>query len=306
MDQAGLVGLLVGRGDVEKQACLKLSATRFIPVEAWAGLQRHEQEFLRCYAAGVAAHKSVLVGRSAARATGMWVLRKEPELVELAQRGGHPPSKSQWPDGVVYRNVPVPAIDVWEAELAGHLRFTTPSRTAIDIARFHGVRDGVVAMDGLFHGQTPIAQHTARAGLAETMERLAGKNGIGLARRAFELCSEKSESPFETLFRIILAEHGIVVLEQMWIGKRFRVDLLWGTLVIEIDGYIKFEDMPHAEVMKMTRRENWIKEQGYEVLHLFPIEILTDEAECVRRVRAAKARADNRGPVAVPATSRRP
>ena len=161
-------------------------------------------------------------------------------------------------------------------------------------------------MDSLYREQTPIGQETTRAALASTMGRLAGKKGVGLARRAFELSSTVSESAFESLFRVILLEHGIQAKEQMWVGRRYRVDLLWGNLIIEIDGYIKFDDMPHAEVIRMTTRDNWLKEQGYEVLHLFPTEILRDEAGCIRRVFEAKARADARGPVTVPATPYRP
>ena len=55
MDQARLAALLVARGDVERHACVQLSATKFVPAEQWARLKRHEQEFLRCYAAGVSA-----------------------------------------------------------------------------------------------------------------------------------------------------------------------------------------------------------------------------------------------------------
>ena len=103
MDQAKLAALLVARGDAEHQECVQLSATKFVPATKWAGLKRYEQEFLRCYAIGVSAHKAVLIGRSAARALGLGVLIQNPEIVELAQRGGRPPSKSQWPDGVIYR-----------------------------------------------------------------------------------------------------------------------------------------------------------------------------------------------------------
>ncbi|MBA1835630.1 hypothetical protein [Corynebacterium wankanglinii] len=312
MDHAQLVAPLVARGDVDAQECVQLSATKFVPLAHWQGLKRYQQEFLRCYAHGVSAHKAVLMGRSAARVYGMWVVGKDAETVELAQRNGHPPSKSQWPEGVIYRNITVPDIDVREFDAFdpaggdGQLRLTTMPRTAVDIARFHGVRDAVVAIDGLYRDKTPLQIDAVQAALSSTITRLTGKKGVGQARRALELSSAKSESAMESLFRIILAEHGIEVLEQMWVGRHFRVDLLWGNLIIEIDGYIKFEDMPHAEVMKMTRRENWLKEQGYEVLHLFPVEILFQEAECIRRVVEAKARADRRGPVTVPATRYRP
>lgn len=92
----------------------------------------------------------------------------------------------------------------------------------------------------------------------------------------------------------------------MWIGHQTRVDLLWEQLVIEIDGESKYEDVPHQTVMRQLKRENWLKEQGYEVLRLFPAEILRDEQRCIERVVEAKARADARGPVRVPASQDRP
>lgn len=297
-----LVGLMVGRGSVDKRECLKLSATRFIPTDEWNALKRHEKEYLRCYAAGLSALKAVLVARSAARVNEMWVLPHLDEMVELATEHAHTPPKKQWPDGVVYRKMAVPDIDYSGASP----RVTLPARTAVDIARFHGVREGVVAMDSLFYRQTPANRTAVRKKLESVIARLAGKRGIGAAREAFELMSMLSESAYESLCRVILAEHGIDVDVQMWIGRDYRVDLLWGTLVIEIDGYMKYEDKPHEVVMKQLARENWLREQGYEVIRLFPVEILRDEEGCVQRVLELKTRADARGPVSTPPTPYRP
>lgn len=302
VNQAQLLGLLLAQGDVDKQECVKLSATKFIAAAHWRGLKRYEQEFLRCYAMAAAAHRAILVGRSAARLHGIWVIPSRRETVELAQRSGNPPSKSQWPDGITYHRMSIPDSDIsqWRASdpagAPGTLRVTNEERTVVDIARLHGVRDGVVAMDSLFLGQPPINRIETRKRLISVLKRLTGKRGIGDARLAFELSSEHSESAYETLFRVILQSNGIDVQEQMWIGK-FRVDLLWGQLIIEIDGAAKYEDLPHDKVIKQLARENWLREQGYEVIRLFPAEILRDEEKCLRRVIEAKQRADARGPV---------
>lgn len=47
--------------------------------------------------------------------------------------------------------------------------------------------------------------------------------------------------------------------------------------------------------MRQLARENWLKEQGYEVIRLFPADILKDEAACIKRVMGAKLLADARG-----------
>ena len=291
MDREALAAHLLKKGAAQHHNCVKLSATCFVTEAQWHAMRRHEQAFLRCYAAGLAAPRAVLVGRSAARVANMWVLPTDAEEVELALGGGASPSTSQWPKGVTYRRFTVPDMDL--ATFRG-ARLTMPVRTAVDVARLHGVRHGVVAMDGLMHGIPRGNRREVRDALHAVIRRLAGKHGIARAREAFTLSSVVSDSPFESLFRVMLAEHGIVAQEQMWIGD-YRVDLLWDNLIIEIDGHLKYADVPHEVLMRQLARENWLKEQGYEVIRLFPAEILKDETACIKRVMGAKLLADARG-----------
>ncbi|MGV0346023.1 endonuclease domain-containing protein [Corynebacterium coyleae] len=186
------------------------------------------------------------------------------------------------------------------------IQVTSPERTAIDIARFHGVRQGAVAMDWLLSFGTLQEKRRRWETIQAKIARLKGKRGIANARRALELASPWSESPYETLLRVILHENGIEVEMQLWIGPDFRVDLIWGNLVIEIDGLDKFENKPHDAVLSQLKRETWIREQGYEVIRFFTREILRNPEECVRRIREAKARADKRGEPQVAATRQRP
>ncbi|WP_273413572.1 endonuclease domain-containing protein [Corynebacterium appendicis] len=311
MDNLGLRELLVPRGHAHHYACIKLSATKYIRASDWAELKRFEQEYLKCYAVATAAHKAILVGRSAARVAELWVLPLQNEAVELANKTGRPPSTKQWPKGVIYRNMAVARTDYQEflaedGTGGSVLRMTTVERTIVDTARLHGLRHGVVALDSLLKENKAVNAEAQRKSIESTIDRLEGKKGIGRARRALALSSGLSESPYESLFRIILSENGIQVQPQMWIGHQTRVDLLWEQLVIEIDGESKYEDVPHQTVMRQLKRENWLKEQGYEVLRLFPAEILRDEQRCIERVVEAKARADARGPVRVPASQDRP
>lgn len=304
--------MLLGQGAVDQHECVKLSGTKFIAADRWQALKRYEQEFLRCYAVGAAARTGVLVSRSAARLNGLWVVPKRDESVELANRRGHPPSKSKWPAGTVYRHIALPDRDIRTVESfdpagAGSvISLTSPVRTAVDIARIHGVRHGVVAMDSLLEGRPLTNQREVRGMLAATVARLAGKRGIDRARKALALCSGLSESPYESLFRMILFENRIKVQEQMWLGPDFRVDFLWGQLIIEIDGRGKFEDTPHGTVLKQLERENRLKEQGFEFIRHFPREILGDEQGCVHRTIDAKARADARGPALITPSRHRP
>ncbi len=307
-----LAKLVVGQCVAEGERCVQLSAHRFVRADAWEALKPHEREYLRCYAAGASAHRSVLVSRSAARLLDMWTIPDGTEAIELAQPHGNPPSTSDWPDGHQYRHMRVPESDIRgiaridDIGGAREIRVTSPIRTAVDIARFHGVVQGVVAMDSLLQHGT-LEQKRVRWGLINaTIARLKGKRGIANARRALELATPWSESPYETLMRMILHHEGIEVEVQLWIGHDYRVDLVWGNLLIEVDGLAKFEDKPHKAVIEQLKRETWLREQGYEVIRFFTLEIRRRPEECVRRVREAKQRADDRGEPRVPATRLRP
>lgn len=325
MDRDALVGLLVGKASVDKQSCLKLSATRWVRYDDWQRLKAHEQQFLRAYAAGAAAHKAALVGLSAARVGGLWVVASNQHPVELAIPSGRQPSRSQWPAGTIYRQVTIPDAAMTSYDRTFHggeheldpaigalrtkdrVRLTTPERTAIDIARMHTLRDGIVTFDSLFVGKNDDEKHSTARDVEWALGQMAGKKGVRKARAAYEASSQLSESPYESVFRDVLESHGIHAELQMQIGE-YRVDMLWGNLVIEIDGAIKLEDRPTEVVRRQLARENWLREQGYEVIRLSTGEIIDNELLCLRRVVEAKQRADRRGPVAVPAvpsTSRR-
>ena len=305
MDKDALVAHLVGPGRADEQECIKLSATKFIAKTVWNGLKLHECEFLRVYAAGTAAHKAVLIGRSAAMIQSNWTLPIRDAPVTLANPERMPPRKAQWPKGVEYRAMKIPPTDYGVVTPAGEpLRVTTRTRTAVDIARMYGVRHGAVAMDSLFYRQSFAEQDRIRTQLRACIDRLAGKRGIANARQALEWSSTRSESPYESLARVILRERGIVVQEQMWIGRYARPGLLWGQLAIEIDGEGKMEGKEAA--LDQISRENWIRIQRYEVARVPPRDILRDEEGVVRQILELKERSMLLDGPKVIATSYRP
>ena len=311
MDYVKLRNLLLSRGQAHQSDCVKLSATKYIRASDWEQLKRYEQDYLKCYASGTAAHTGLLVGRSAGQFWGLWVLPLKKEFVELAHTSGKPPSTTQWPPGVIYRHMPIASVDYQEFEAvdgtgSSILRVTTLERTIVDIARLHGLRHGVAALDWWLKGDTPINVQVKQKQITTTIARLTGKKGIAVAREALVMSVSLSESPYESLFRIILFENGITAQPQMWIGRHVRVDLLVDQLVIEIDGAMKYEDLTHQTVLKQLKRENWLREQGYEVLRLFPSEILHDEQACVQRVIDAYQRSQSRGPALTSAQPSRP
>ena len=214
MDYVKLRNLLLSRGQAHQSDCVKLSATKYIRASDWEQLKRYEQNYLKCYASGTAAHTGLLVGRSAGQFLGLWILPLKEEFVELAHTSGKPPSSTQWPPGVIYRHIPIASMDYQEFEAvdgtgSSFLRATTVERTIVDIARLHGLRHGVAALDSWLEGEAPMNVQVKQNQIAATIARLTGKKGIAVAREALAKSISLSESPYESLFRIILTEHGI-------------------------------------------------------------------------------------------------
>lgn len=62
-----------------------------VPTATWRQWVRHKQQFAKVVAAGWSTHRAVLIGKSAARLWGMWVISREGEEVELAVPSGSVP-----------------------------------------------------------------------------------------------------------------------------------------------------------------------------------------------------------------------
>ena len=308
MDRRALIALLVRPGKAHEATCRQLSASKFIAESDWTQLKKHEREFLRTYAAGTAAHKAVLVGRSAAIVSGIWTLPIAEDAVTLANPAHPAPWRAQWPRGVKYRSMRIPSTDYYSfSALPGDtIRTTTSARTAVDVARLHGVRHGVVAMDSLFYQAKPYEHERIRAELEDAVTRLTGKRGIAHARNALTWCSTKSQSPYESLLRVVLRQRGIAVEEQMWIGRYARPDQLWGQLVIEVDGDAKFAGNGQAAALEQLARENWIRMQHYDVIRVTPRELLRNEERVVREILDLKEHSSLLDAPLTPATHSRP
>lgn len=274
----------------------------FVDEDDWRSLRRFQKEIVRCYAAGLNSTRAVLVGRSAARIGGLWVLPTDDELVELALPNGRPSARSRWFEGHEYRYMRIPEEDLVEV---GGVRYTDSIRTAIDVARFHGFRHGLVAFDSVLEGHN---RQTARAiwkRINRELKRMAGTANVGDARLAHLHATHNSESPYESFVRAVLIELGIRFEIQVVVGP-YRVDILVdGWLVIEVDGYVKFEDKPHDAVLKQMERENWLRSHHFEVMRLFTSQVL-DPAAWIVDLERLLATAGQRVPVTISTSAWQP
>ena len=262
---------------------VQLTKSLYFCAATWKKLKEHERAFLKCYAAGCQSRRAVLIGCSAARLNGVWTIARN-DPVTLAVPSGQPHSLSGDWTGYEYRYRQIPEADII---YDGPVRYTDAIRTAIDIARERGVREGVIAIDSVLSGHGDHLHQELLHQFRATIARLAGTKGIANAREALPLASRLSDSPYESLLRLILDAHGVPYRTQAVIG-RYRVDFLIGdNLVVEVDGWEKYEEVPHDVLRKQRVRDDWLAERGYKVLHFYTGDIRGDEDALIQRIRNA-------------------
>lgn len=264
---------------------VELEPVVWFPAAQWRELRYHERQWLRVEAAAMVSNAAVLVGRSAARKLGMWVISRGEEPVEVAlpsrsvsqsraQSGRYAFrfSKLRYDEQLVYE---------------GH-RVTTPVRTFIDIARHHGFIEGLIAADYL------LRRGIERAEIEKEIRKMGRAKGIGVARKCLEHAIPNSDSAYESLARGLLIEAGIGPLVAQARIERYFADLLvQGWLIIEIDGEIKYERDDAGEVWKKEfSRQKRIGNKGYVILR-FESKLLREQPHVfIAEVRAALAGTD--------------
>lgn len=261
---------------------VELEPAVWFPSALWGALKYHERQWLRVEAAAMTSTSAVLVGRSAARKLGMWVISdgEEPLEVALPSRGS---SKERKQTGrYKFRHSPLRADEYLVYE--GH-RVTSPVRTFIDIARHHGFIEGLIAADYL------LRRGKDRDEIEKEIRRMGRAKGIGVARECLEHAIANSDSPYESLARglLILAEIGPLVA-QARIDGYFADLLIQGWLIIEIDGDEKYEGDDADEVRNAEfKRQKRIGNKGYVFLRFDPKLLRERPEQFIAEVRAALA-----------------
>ena len=279
--RAGIVDRRVAdedfQGDVEE-----LAALIHYPRELWEELEYHEQQWLRVEAAAMVSTTAILTGRSAARKLGIWVIASTEEKVEvsLPSRGV---SRSRMASGnYEFRHSHIQPSDVVMYE--GH-PVTSPVRTFIDIARYHGFLEGLIAADYL------LRRGIERSEILRGIQRMGRAKGIGTARRCLEHAIPDSDSPYESLARALIIEAGIGPVQAQYKIGGYYVDLLIDSwLVIEIDGEKKYSG-PDAEKVRQDEfnRQKLIANRGYVFLRYAPWFVRKYPGRFLAEVRQALA-----------------
>lgn len=231
----------------------------------------------------------VAAGATAALVHGLPLLGPPPERSQLVERRQDRPqhhggSASLGPDEVVDVGVPV----------------TSLARTAFDVARARGHLAGVLMADAV------LAASVRRQALERVLDGRSGWPGAEAARTALSFAEPRSESPLESLGRVRFAEQGLAppalqVLIADDDGPFARVDQCWEEhrTIAEADGALKYATA--ADLFAEKRREDRLRDAGFEVVRYTWDEALHRPDVLVARVRRPFARSADRRASASPA-----
>jgi very-short-patch-repair endonuclease len=216
--------------------------------------------------------------------------------VQLAQPGAPvevtvPPGTSFGPvAGLRIRRAPLPPSDV---TVVAHRRCTSEVRTALDLARFETMVEGVVALDVLLERRLVLATE-----LQAALDALAPGRGTRQARRVIQLADGRSGSPQESRLRVMLSLAGLTPVPQYNVrdsrGKVIaRVDFAFPELRVAIE----YDGKWHGESNQLARdrrRMNGLSDAGWTVFYVTAAD-LYDPVALVARVRAVLARCGKSG-----------
>ena len=162
------------------------------------------------------------------------------------------------------RIAPLPPDHVAEV---GGTPVTSLTRTAVDIARTSTMRSAVVALDAV------LRLGPSRPALLDMVNECGAWADVGKARRAIDFADARSESPLESVSRVIMHEHGLPMPEPQHEievdGRTYRVDFYWKhcRLIGEADGRAKYSlddrRSPEQVAWDEKLREDALRDAGY-------------------------------------------
>jgi hypothetical protein len=169
---------------------------------------------------------------SAARALGMPMLRATHQLSHVTRLGV---GGSRTEHGVKHHLTRLALTNTVEV---ADMTITGPARTAVDLAREHGLETGVIACDHFLH------RGGARAELRAVFSSMWCWPGSTTVRAAINRADGGAETPGESLTRLLVLELGIGVPETQFPVKTSHgtawADVRVGLHLFEFDGALKY------------------------------------------------------------------
>ncbi len=231
----------------------------------WATLDEHVgRPRLRAVAASrnmIVPH--VLSHDSAALLHGLPILRAEPELVHITRFGA---LGSRTSHGVKHHSAPHRPEQLVEVD---GLWLLDRARTAVDIAREHGERHGLVACD------SARRLGVSQADLVEALAAMTSWPHVTRARWCVEHADDRADSVLESLGRRLLLELALGAVEpQFGLTDGLRevwVDLRVGRHLFELDGRVKYRTPERGGVAVDPERALWEEKKRQDFLTGFKL-----------------------------------
>lgn len=235
----------------DKEGWIPLRRGVYTTAEVWQGLDVYVGRPLLLARAVVMTMRRgwVLSHDSAAHALGMAILRPSKPLVHITRPGW----TNAWTEyGVKHHLARFAPTQVVEAQ---GIRALEPARTAVDLAREHGLMAGMVACD------SAMRLGVTRQQLTDAYAIMENWPGVKAARRSVALADPRAETPHESLGRHLVLEAGLGAPETQFPVQTdrgiFWCDLRVGNHVIETDGRIKMRSIENGGVAVDVEQAAW-------------------------------------------------
>jgi hypothetical protein len=214
---------------------------------------------LRCDALQLVVPQAVFSHRTAAALYGLPLFRA-PDRLDVTVGPPKNPPRHAGVHGYERRLAPAD-ITIWRDR-----QLTTPARTFVDLAGEVPLRELVMAGDTLLKRGLATSDE-----LAVAIERLAGRRGVGAARRALSKLEPASGSPGESLLRLRFEDEGLprpecnVAIYDEVGGLIAIVDFLLRApkIIVEYEGACHLEA---DQFRRDTLRDRLLVGRGYALL----------------------------------------
>ena len=181
--------------DLDNGTYLKLAPRIAVHRDHYHSLNLSSQLRLRAIAAARSAYTAVLISKSAARLHGLWVLASAEEKVEMALPHNSLPHKDRRHPERMYRKTKLP-----EPLLVHGARTVSPARAVIDIARFHGFREGLIAAD------SALRAGITKKALRQEFAQMGRVRNSAIVREVIHHSCAASPSPYASFARALLIQ----------------------------------------------------------------------------------------------------
>ena len=180
-------------------------------------------------------------------------------------------------------------LDESDIDTCSGLRITSPEETWCSLGAQLTVPELVAAGDYLIHWRSPI---TTIDKLRDRVKKWAGHRGVKKLRLALALLNERSESPQESVLRVIIVDAGIPGLAVNYPvrtsgGFDYRADLAFPERKVILEYQSAFHETPESFRADMTRISR-LEADGWKVIQINRDDLRNPD-ELIARIRQVLA-----------------